>query len=528
VSPSPSAKPGRAPLPQHPLVLSVLWLVSTWLGWHVIGDHVGRRFIGLDPSGLRYGAPLAAGAVILLTSALTAVRLRRWLLDRRLEGREGAARVAPTARRRFLVNAGSGALAILAGAAAGGLGIVRAYRRWQGPIDEIFRAEVEKTAPRQLEAWRAARIRASRRLGRTQAMVSDISLGTGAIRGEDGEQIARAAIDRGVTYFDTSPDYSAAGSEEAMGRAMRGRRDQMFVATKFCTPQGHLGAGSPVSAYVRAVEGSLQRLQTDHVDLVHIHACDEIDRLMDPNAHEAFDRLREQGKVRFLGVSTHTPSLELVARRAIASGRFDVLMLAYHHGIWPDLDGIIAEAARHDIGIVAMKTLKGARHQNLAPYRADAASYAQAAFRWVLANPRVGCLVVSFFKPEHVDEYLHASGSGLAGEDLAVLERYDRHVAGTYCHPHCGACLSACPGELAVNDILRYRMYCEDYGQEQEGMRLYAALTRNARRCLACPAPCEARCPVGVPIRARMLGADALLGLPARARARSPGAATGS
>jgi len=90
---------------------------------------------------------------------------------------------------------------------------------------------------------------------------------------------------------------------------------------------------------------------------------------------------------------------------------------------------------------------------------------------------------------------------------------YDQRIAGTYCHPHCGVCLDACPERLAINDVLRHRMYFEDYGREKEGLRLYAALDRKADRCLACPAPCEPTCPVGIPIRARMLGADRLLRL---------------
>jgi predicted aldo/keto reductase-like oxidoreductase len=495
------------------VVLVALWIASLAVAWRIIGDHVARRFIGLDPSGITYGPVIAAAVLILVTAVLTGLAVRRRLLARRLRGLEGAARDAALGRRQVLVNGVSAGAAVLGAAATGGFGVFTAYRRWQGPIDEIFRPEVERTAPTQLTAWKDARIRAYRRLGRTDAQVSDIALGTGAIQGENGEQIARAAIDRGVTYFDTAPDYSGAGSEQAMGRAMQGRRDQMFVATKFCTLQGHLPVGSPVSAYMAAVEGSLGRLKTDHVDLVHIHSCDEIDRLMDPNVHEAFDRLREQGKARFLGVSTHTPNLQAVARTAIASGRFDVMMLAYHHGIWADLDGIIADAAAHDVGIVAMKTLKGARHQNLTDFRADAASYAQAAFRWVLSNPNVGCLVVSFFKPEHVDEYLYASGGRLGREDVALLGRYDARIAHTYCHPHCGACLPACPERVAVNDVLRYRMYFEDYGREKEAMRLYAALERDARRCVGCPAPCEAHCPVDIPIRERMIGADALLRL---------------
>jgi predicted aldo/keto reductase-like oxidoreductase len=496
------------------VVLLVLWLAAVLLSWRLIGDTVAATFIGLDPAGLSYRGVAIAAVVILVAALATFLAVRRALLDRR--ARRAAADAdagAGLERRQFLANGVAGTAAVVGAAAAGGLGVVRAYARWQQPIDEIFRAKVETTAPRILPAWRGARVKAYRPLGRTGAQVSDIALGTGAISGENGEAIARDAIERGVTYFDTAPDYSGAGSEHAMGRAMKGHRDRMFVATKFCTPHGHLAAGSPVSAYIAAVEGSLQRLQTDHVDLVHIHSCDEVDRLMDPNVHEAFDRLKQQGKVRFLGVSTHTPDLPLVARTAIASGRFDVMMLAYHHGIWADLDAIIHEAAQKGVGIVAMKTLKGARHQNLADFRDDASSYAQAAFRWVLSNPDVGCLVVSFAKPEHVDEYLYASGGALTGHDVAVLQRYDARLAGTYCHPHCGACLPACPERIAVNDVLRYRMYFEDYGREKEGMRLYAALDRKADRCLGCPAPCESHCPVDVPIRSRLLGADRMLRL---------------
>src|SRR6185295_7581311 len=109
---------------------------------------------------------------------------------------------------------------------------------------------------------------------------------------------------------------------------MKGQRDKMFIATKFCRPTGHLLNETPVPEIMGAVEESLRRLQTDHVDLIHIHSCDGVDRLMAPNIHEAFDRLKEQGKVRFLGVSTHTPNLEEVANAAIDSGRFDVMMLA--------------------------------------------------------------------------------------------------------------------------------------------------------------------------------------------------------
>ena len=292
-----------------------------------------------------------------------------------------------------------------------------------------------------------------------------------------------------------------------MGRAMKGHRDKMFLATKFCTQHGHLGAAASVRDYMDVVEGSLERLQTDYVDLVHIHSCDTRERLLAENAHEAFDRLKEAGKVRFLGVSTHTPNLEAVANAAIDSGRFDVMMLAYHHGAWPNLASIVERAAAHDVGVVAMKTLKGAKHEGLLELGDRGRSYPQAAFRWVLSNPDVSCLVVSFFEHRHVDEYLAASGQAPSPEDHALLQRYDELIAGTYCFPHCGACLDACPVRLPIHDVLRHRMYFEDYGQEKQAMRLYSGLEKQADVCIGCSAPCTGACPHGVPIQERMIGA---------------------
>jgi predicted aldo/keto reductase-like oxidoreductase len=292
---------------------------------------------------------------------------------------------------------------------------------------------------------------------------------------------------------------------------MKGYRDRMFVATKFCTQHGHLNLGASVRQYMEAVEGSLQRLNTDYVDLVHIHSCDSIERLLDPSAHEAFDRLREQGKVRFLGVSTHTPNLEEVANAAIDDGRFDVMMLAYHHGAFPNLEKIIARAAAQDIGIVAMKTLKGAKHQGLLELRDQSDSYTQAAFKWVLSKPEISCLVISFFEHQHLDEYLYASGKSPSARDLALLERYDELIVGKHCFPHCGTCLGSCPQQLAIHDVLRHRMYFESYGDQKEAMRLYARLEKLADICIGCEAPCLDACPHGVPIQERMIGAHRML-----------------
>ncbi len=427
------------------------WLLSiavaACVGFWVSGPVLYRTFIGLDASAFPAGELLervgrfflpdagfsAAGLVLALLFGLPAAALAFFAV-------RGARRAATDrARRRFLTGAASGVGAAIAATAAGtAVAFGRAFlgwgnegRGWRGPAGEIFGGQVVKTNPSWPEEWKGARVKAYRRLGRTGFEVSDISLGTGQIRGENGEAIVREALERGITYLDTAPDYAGSGSEQAIGRALRGRdRSKLFLATKFCTPHGHLPPGAPVAQYKEVIEASLQRLGTDYVDLVHVHSCDEIDRLMDPNAHEAFDQLKQEGKARFLGFSSHTPNLAQVAARAIESGRFDVMMLAYHHGIWPSLGDLIHRARRErDMGIVAMKTLKGARHNGLAGFRENAQAYSQAAFKWVLTNPDVACLVVSFFESAaprrvhlRVGQRPRASGSRAA----PALRRSDR------------------------------------------------------------------------------------------------------
>jgi predicted aldo/keto reductase-like oxidoreductase len=163
------------------------------------------------------------------------------------------------------------------------------------------------------------------------------------------------------------------------------------------------------------------------------------------------------------------------------------------------------------MGVVAMKTLKGAKHHGLAGFREDADAYSQAALKWALSNPDVSCAVISFFELQHVDEYLYASGRGLSQRDVAILEEYDRQIRGSYCEPHCGACLDSCPENLAIPDVLRHRMYFEDYGREKEAMRLYSRLEKQASVCVSCSAPCTGTCPVGISIRERAIGAHELL-----------------
>ncbi len=396
-----------------------------------------------------------------------------------------------------------------AGVVAGG--VAWATKRYG---TQIFLLRQAPTADHYETQWAASRVRSYRPLGRTGFAMSDISFGCAALGNPD---VARSAVERGINYFDTSPDYSKAGSETALGAGVRGSaREKLFLASKLCTPEGHLASNTPVPQIIAAVESSLRRLGTDYLDLVHIHACNSIERLMAPNMHEAFDRLRSAGKVRFLGVSSHTPNLEKVMRHAVDSGRFHVIMVAYSFKSWPALTDILRSAHERGVGVVAMKTLKGALQNKLAEFTpTERESFSQAAFKWVLSNPNVSGLVISIDKHAQLDEYLYASGQSVTSEDNALLEKYDRLITRQYCRPGCGACLESCPYGVPIDDIMRYAMYAENYGHKKEAMRLYAEIDskRRADHCIDCTAPCQQACTYRLPIREKLAKADNLLQL---------------
>ena len=174
--------------------------------------------------------------------------------------------------------------ALLRGAAAGGLAVATGCK-------------YGTQAKSQDVSWTESRVQAYRPLGRTGFSMSDISFDCAGL---DDAGVARRGVERGITYFDTSPDYSHTGSETALGAGIRGTpRDRLFVMSKFCTANGHLADDAPVPEVIAAVAASLKRLGTDYIDLVHIHA--------------AFDRLKPAGKARFLGaggpsgVPSHRP-----------------------------------------------------------------------------------------------------------------------------------------------------------------------------------------------------------------------------
>jgi hypothetical protein len=154
-----------------------------------------------------------------------------------------------------------------------------------------------------------------------------------------------------------------------------------------------------------------------------------------------------------------------------------------------------------------MKTLAGGRQGNLKSFAGKDTSYPQAAIGWVLGNSNVDCAVMSMRSFSHVEEYLGASGRRLDRADLAILRSYQKEVDGEYCRVTCDKCESSCPKNVAISDIMRYKMYYEDYGHEKVALDNYAALEKGRKpvSCSTCTGQCLSACPYGLDVKARLI-----------------------
>lgn len=382
-------------------------------------------------------------------------------------------------------------------------------------------AALAESAP---PAAEKARVGKYNPLGKTGMKISDISFGAGKL---PSASMMLRAIDRGINYFDTAPDYG--NSEALMGEALQKfkQRDKIHIASKYCNPiaytegKSHLQVGTTQEEYIAAVEGSLKRLGTDYLDVVFVHAIGEkpdLDaekkRLLDDNMLAATETLKKAGKIRHLAVSSHgAHNMEALLTEAVNSGHYDLIMPAFNFMKFPGLTGLLTQAQAKGVGVIAMKTLAGARESGA---QLDPGVFEQAAFKWVLKHPQVAGLVITIKSVNDLDNYLPASGQGFSAADQRALDLYASLHGQEYCRTGCGDCESSCAAGVPIASILRYQMYFENYGDEKRAMQEYAALPVNGAACATCTdAACAGSCPYGLAVPAKLAAAHRTLTLSA-------------
>lgn len=304
-----------------------------------------------------------------------------------------------------------------------------------------------------------------RPLGRSGLLVSVVGLGCnnfgGRIDRDASYRVIEAALDAGVTLFDTADIYGGhGGSEEIIGEALAGRRDGVVLATKFGFQPEDMGYGPAAGAkgsrgYVRrAVEASLRRLRTDRIDLYYLHSPDPLTPIEETLA--ALQELVLAGKVRYIGTSNH-PAWQIAAAAHVAREAGTTPFIAAQHQ-WSlldrDVEAVVVPAAAHyGVGVIpyfplaqglltgkvrrgealAEGTRLASRSHLITDERMDRVealekwgaehgrTLLEIAIGWLAAQPAVGSVIAGATKPEQVVANAAASEWQPTTDDVAEI-----------------------------------------------------------------------------------------------------------
>jgi predicted aldo/keto reductase-like oxidoreductase len=341
-------------------------------------------------------------------------------------------------------------------------------------------------------------------LGKTGLKVS--SVGYGCMITSDPTVITRA-VDMGINYFDTSRGYQSGQNERMVGAALGAKRKDIFLSSK-CDQK--TGAG-----ILAELDTSLKELQTDHLDVWLLHGKDTPELIPDELV-EAQRKAKQQGKVRFIGMSTH--ALPVVADRVIEA-KLEIVQAQYNFASAAEWGPALEKLHQAGVGLVAMKVMakvggRGRRGPGAAappPPPARPANFAPAALKWVLKNPIISTTVPSMTDIDQLEQNFSVMAQQqFTDADQKILTARLQEITPYFCRM-CGQCAGQCPQGLPVADMVRFVMYADGYGQFPLGREHFLRMSaeHQAVRCDQCPT-CVVQCPHGVTVAERMMRAQEL------------------
>lgn len=328
----------------------------------------------------------------------------------------------------------------------------------------------------------------ARTLGRTGINIPILSMG---VMRADNPNLLRAAYNSGIFHFDTAHGYQNGRNEEMVGTFFEGKpRDTYFISTKikFDYPL----KDNFEQDLKEKLNLSLKRLKMGYVDIFYAHAYDTTEEITDNRVIEALKKIKEEGKCRFLGFSTHAHKPEQI-NMAVEAGIYDVILLSYNfklHNL-PETQAAIEKAAKAGIGLIAMKTMAGGTEDADGKKKINA----QACLRWAWDNEHITTAIPGFTNYDELDECLAAAGNSC----LTTMDK--EYVAGLaeketmFCQ-QCGECKEQCPEKLPIPDIMRAYMYTYGYKYSQLSKETLIGLNLSQDICSSCDS-CKVKCPSG-------------------------------
>jgi predicted aldo/keto reductase-like oxidoreductase len=320
------------------------------------------------------------------------------------------------------------------------------------------------------------------RLGRTNMTVSRLGFGSIPIQrlgDDDALAVINRCLELGINFIDTANGYTT--SEARIGRAISGRREGIFLATK--------SMARTREELKNHLQLSLQRLGVEYIDLYQFHQVGDfktLDMVLEPDGLlGVLEEARKAGLIKHIGISSHQID---VAKAAVMSDRFDTIMFPFNFITCEAVDELLPLAREHDVGFIAMKPLAGGMLSN-----------APIAFKFLFQFPDVIPIpgIENTGEIEEIVQLLKGSHEMTAPEQEEM--RRMRDELGTRFCRRCDYC-QPCSQDIRISMVLSYPSFGTRMPPERLFSGMFAELMEKAGTCIEC-GECEERCPYQLPIR---------------------------
>ncbi len=353
-----------------------------------------------------------------------------------------------------------------------------------------------------------------RRLGKTGLLVSVLAYGGAPLWEHDPRnpvpedtvaKMLHEAMDMGLNFIDVSHLYGRGYSEKAFGKALQGRRDKVVIFSR-CAMWGR-GSASEM------LDESLQRLQTDYIDVYGMHGT----QMSDDVANRYLERLlpdlekaKKAGKIGHIAATGHQAPTALV--KMMETGKINVVQVPINP-LWREfLEVVLPAAKKNDVGVVAMKPLWRGRAMRSSPgldvlLGSSPSEKLYNNLGFCLAQDIASVSIGFVHEPEikeDIDVALRFLGRGFSDEQAKRLALKAHETVKDNCRV-CNRCLP-CPVRIDVPRVLRFELYARHYGLKDWAREEFGRFREQAAQCTQC-GECTRRCPYGIPAQELVLRA---------------------
>lgn len=319
-------------------------------------------------------------------------------------------------------------------------------------------------------------------LGKTGLRVSAIGFGgipVQRISKEEAIKVIERAEERGINFIDTARGYGI--SEMFIGQALKGKREKWIIASKAMVRDK--------ATMKTEIDISLNNLNTEYIDLYQFHNVRTMEDyhkiLSDDGAYAALEEAKKLGKIRNIGITSH--SLDLL-KIAVESGKFDTIMYPYNI-VETQAYELFKRANELNIGVIAMKPMAG-----------GALTDGTIAMKFILENKSITTAIPGMASIKEVEENSRVGSSfvPLTQEERENALKDAKDLGDEFCR-RCGYC-APCHKGIDIPTMFVIRGYKERYDLATWAEERYSAMKNTAKDCTECGA-CEGKCPYNLPIR---------------------------